>query len=161
MNVIYEMDKLKVENNMKDQEKIEIVANNYSNLYVDAVSYDESMSCKKSIDLAKIYKQLLTCNKSMSSDMNAAPPCLYTNSAEVPNSSNLVTSQKDVIELSLQDEELLSILEDLNIEMPENISVISRIQGYFSSDTVFDLSKKVLSETEMKVIAKGLDFAPI
>ena len=50
------------------------------------------MSCKKSIDLAKIYKQLLTCHKSIPSDMNAAPPSLYTNSAEVSNSSNSVTS---------------------------------------------------------------------
>ena len=55
------------------------------------------MSWKKSIDLAKISKQLLTCDKSMSSDMNAAPPSLYTNSAEVSNSSNSVTSQKKFI----------------------------------------------------------------
>ena len=56
--------------------------------------------------------------------------------------------------------ELLSILEDLqHIEMPENINVSNRIQGYFSSDTVFDLSK-VSSETELKVTAKRLDFAP-
>ena len=88
MNVAYEIDKLMVENNMKDEGKIEIVANNYNNSYVDAISYDQSMSCKKSIDLAKIYKQLLTCDKSMSSDMNAAPPSLYTNLAEVSNSSN-------------------------------------------------------------------------
>ena len=54
MTVAYEIDKLMVENNMKDEEKIEIVANNYSNSNVDAVSYDQSMSCKKSIDLAKI-----------------------------------------------------------------------------------------------------------
>ena len=61
----------------------------------------------------------------------------------------------------MQDEELVSILEDLqHIEMPENINVSNRIQGYFSSDTLFDLSK-VLSETEMKVIAKILDFASI
>ena len=61
----------------------------------------------------------------------------------------------------MQDEELLSILEDLqHIKMPENIDVSNRIQGYFSLDTVFDLSK-VLSETGMKVIAKRLDFAPI
>ena len=55
MNVAYEMNKLMVENNMKDEEKSEIVANSYSNSYVDSVSYDQSMSCKKSIDLAKIY----------------------------------------------------------------------------------------------------------
>ena len=61
----------------------------------------------------------------------------------------------------MQDEELLYILEDLqHIEMSENINVSNRIQGYISSDTVFDLSK-VLSETEMKVIVKRLDFAPI
>ena len=40
MSVAYEIDKLMVENNMKDEEKTEIVANNYSNSYVDAVSYD-------------------------------------------------------------------------------------------------------------------------
>ena len=121
MNVVYKKDKLMVENNMKDEEKIEIVANNYSNFYVDAVSYDQSIWCKKSIDLAKIYKQLLTCNKSMSSDMNAAPPYLYTNSAEVSNSSNSVTSKKKVYWTILQEEELLSIQEDLNIEMPQKI----------------------------------------
>ena len=44
--------------------------------------------------------------------------------------------------------------------MPENINVSNRSQGYFSLDTVFDFSK-VLSETEIKVIAKGLDFPPI
>ena len=61
----------------------------------------------------------------------------------------------------MQDEELLYILEDLqHIEMSENINVSNRIQWYISSDTVFDLSK-VLSETEMKVIVKRLDFAPI
>ena len=57
MNVAYKMDKLMVENNMKDEEKNDITANSYSSLYDDAVSYDQSMSCKKSIDLAKIYKQ--------------------------------------------------------------------------------------------------------
>ena len=55
MNVACEMDKLMVENNMKDEEKSEVVANCYSNSYVDAVSYDQSMSWKKSIDLAKVY----------------------------------------------------------------------------------------------------------
>ena len=55
VNVACEMDKLMVENNMKDEEKIEIVTNNYSNSYVDAVICDQSMSCKKSVDLEKIY----------------------------------------------------------------------------------------------------------
>ena len=37
----------------------------------------------------------------------------------------------------------------------------SRMKGYFCSDTVFDLSKKVLTEDEITVLEKGSDFAPI
>ena len=32
---------------------------------------------------------------------------------------------------------------------------------YFCSDTVFDLSRRVISEDEIKVLEKGLDFAPV
>ena len=35
-----------------------------------------------------------------------------------------------------------------------------RLKGYFCSDTVFNLSGRVLSESEIKVLEKGLDFAP-
>ena len=43
---------------------------------------------------------MLVCDKSMSSDMDRSPPNFSTNSAEVSNSSNSVTSQKDFIEIS-------------------------------------------------------------
>ena len=36
-----------------------------------------------------------------------------------------------------------------------------RLQGHFCSDTVFNLSSRILSENEIKVLEKGLDFAPI
>ena len=36
-----------------------------------------------------------------------------------------------------------------------------RISGYFCSDTVFNLSHRVLTEAETKVLKKGLDYAPI
>ena len=32
---------------------------------------------------------------------------------------------------------------------------------YFCSDTVFNLSKRVLSDMEIKILEKGLDYAPI
>ena len=35
-----------------------------------------------------------------------------------------------------------------------------RIGGYFCSDTVFNLSSKVLEDTEINILEKGLDFAP-
>ena len=36
-----------------------------------------------------------------------------------------------------------------------------RLKGYFCSDTVFNLSGTILSESEIKVLEKGLDFAPL
>ena len=37
---------------------------------------------------------------------------------------------------------------------------MGRVQGYFCSRSVFTLSKKVLTETEIHVLEKGLGFAP-
>ena len=36
-----------------------------------------------------------------------------------------------------------------------------RLEGCFCSDTVFNLSRKVLTDTEIRILEKGLDFAPI
>ena len=37
----------------------------------------------------------------------------------------------------------------------------SRLTGYFCSETIFNLSHRVLTDAEIKVLEKGLDFAPI
>ena len=36
-----------------------------------------------------------------------------------------------------------------------------RLEGYFRSDTVFNLSRKVLTDTEIRILEKELGFAPI
>ena len=73
----------------------------------------------------------------------------------------------------MQDNEILGILEELqcsanvsvkNLLCENNVSLgteQSRLSGYFESNTVFNLSGKFLSDVEMKVLEKGLDFAPI
>ena len=38
---------------------------------------------------------------------------------------------------------------------------LSRLTDNIVSDTVFNLSNKFLSDTETRVLKKGLDFAPI
>ena len=48
--------------------------------------------------------------------------------------------------------------EELN---QQNTTYENRLAGYFSWDTVFNLSKKILSDAEIKVLEKGLDYAPI
>ena len=109
-----------------------------------------------------MYCGLLACEKSNSSNLGTCPPDLCTNSTEVSNSSNSQISQHDANVLSSQDEELLSILQDLQQNSSsETNSSSKRIGGYFSSDTVFNLSPKVLTDTEINILEKGLDFPPI
>ena len=49
------------------------------------------------------------------------------------------------------------------LEETANVSAINktRFSGYFCSDTVFNLSRRVLTEIEIKFLEKGLDYAPI
>ena len=90
------------------------------------------------------------------------PPDLCTNSAEVSNSSNSQISQNNGNVFSSQDEELLSILQDLQQNSSsETNSSSKRIGGYFCSNTVFNLSLKVLIDTEINILEKRLDFAPV
>ena len=37
----------------------------------------------------------------------------------------------------------------------------NRLSGYFCSDTIFNLSQKALMDSKIKVLEKGLDYAPI
>ena len=77
---------------------------------------------------------------------------------------------KDEI-FNTQDKEFLSVLENLmgiddplhlqNKNIDVKVTTEVRISGYFCSDTVFNLSHKVLTETEIKILEKGLDDAPI
>ena len=90
------------------------------------------------------------------------PPDICTNSAEVSNSSNSQISQNNSSVFSSQDEELLSILQDLQQNSSSETNSSSKhIGGYFCSDTVLNLSSKVLTDTEINILEKGLDFAPI
>ena len=48
-----------------------------------------------------------------------------------------------------------------NSEAKGSFTEDGRLKGFFCSKTVFNLSKKVLTEAEINVLEKGLDFAPI
>ena len=81
------------------------------------------------------------------------------------NSSDQFVNTNSPSVLTAQDKELIKILEDLDCNKitsgNTNLSDESRLSGYFYSDTVFDLSKRVLSETKIKFLGKGLDYAPV
>ena len=69
--------------------------------------------------------------------------------------------------LDSQDQELLSILEesqifDHNLPLERSVKIsATRITGYFCSNIVLNLINRVLTDIDIKVLEKGLDFAPI
>ena len=120
-------------------------------------------SHKVSINFSDIVSNFLESNKHNSSIIETSPLRLRTNSAESPNSSNVLMEGCNSMTFSAQDRELVSTLEYLqNIDFTahNNSTETSRLKGYFCSETVFNLSKKVLTEAEIKVLEKGLDYAP-
>ena len=61
------------------------------------------------------------------------------------------------------DEELVNILQSFETEKtPTKAAKVinERLEGYFCSKSVFNLSKKVLTETEIRVLGEGLGLAP-
>ena len=105
------------------------------------------------------------------SDNTSAPSNTEEPREEIQNHDNSVSDM---------DEELLSVLINLQNAEPDTQHEIDnpivkseglstkatvtdegRLQGSFCSKTVFNLSQRVLSEIEIQVLEKGLDFAPI
>ena len=61
---------------------------------------------------------------------------------------------------------MLDILEELgNVEKVNehdvNVTSLGRLRGHFCSDTIFNISHRILSDAAIKVLEKGLDFAHI
>ena len=85
----------------------------------------------------------------------------------ISNSSNSSIHQENPFDAP--DEEMVKILEQLYSSNRETSFMGSssitanenRLTGYCCSDTFFNLSNRVLSDNEIKVLEKGLDFAPI
>ena len=78
-------------------------------------------------------------------------PLVCCDTSVSKNSSDRFVNTNSPSVLTAQDEELVKILEDLDCSKitreNANSSDESRLSGYFCSDTVFNLSKRVLSET--------------
>ena len=137
-------------------EKSGIVKNNVDN-------FDPSLN----LNFSSIMSNLLEEEQLNCYNIFTTPPERSGDTFVSSNSSQSVCSEIGEDMLDSQDRELLSILEELQIsehnlplERSVNISA-TRITGYFYSDTVFNLSNRVLADLEIKVLEKGLDFAPI
>ena len=128
-------------------------------------------SGKRSVDLEAIKKTLLSTEASKFSKVSNTPPDFCVDKSLSHNSSNFVsgTTESEPVMLSTQDMEVLEVLDELESNVNDNFTGFkhkyntddSRMKGYFCSDSVFNLSNKVLTEEEIKFYENGLDFAPI
>ena len=130
------------------------------------------------IDLESIYARLKE-DELLGSDKLSSPPRLCTDTSSSQNSSRYRKVSSD---LDGEDYEILDILKEMLEGSKESESVIpeskknsevtkdstsglttveNRLCGYFCSETIFNLSHRVLTDAEIKVLGKGLDFAPI
>ena len=132
-----------------------------SKSYADTARKGKSTSLDN-LNVSDIYLDLMSDENNNSSSTEITPPRLSTNSAEMQNSSNaLENSTSDNLGLTSQDRELISILDELqNISVtgPSNNTDSTRLTGYFCSETVFNLSSRALSDAEINVLEKGLDY---
>ena len=91
---------------------------------------------------------------------------MITNTSIASNFSNSFSKSGDLETFDTQDHEFLDILEELGTaekatEHDVNVTSLGRLRGRFCSDIIFNLSHMVLSDAEINVLEKGLDFAPI
>ena len=130
-----------------------------------AVKYNRINISNDTVNLSEIYNQLLEDELSNTSKVEISPPKVCANWASSSNASDSIAVEDNPTILSSQDEEIFSILEELQRESSSKDFNIdksnNRISGYFCSDTVFNLSKKILSDIVIKVLEKGFDYAPV
>ena len=133
---------------------------------MDCNEYNSSEFGKLKPIFSAIYKDLLFSEQISSSRMVSAPPVLNTDTStshNAHNSSIRSTCASTDLSLDTQDQEILNILEELQGSANPRVESTEqcRLTGNFVSDNVFNLSNKVLIDTEIRVLEKGLYFAPI
>ena len=130
---------------------------------INAGNFNSSLN----LNFSSVMSNLLEEEQHNSCKISTTPPERSAGTSASSSLSQSVCPEIGKDMLDSQDQELFSILEELQIsdhilplERSVNISA-TRIAGYFCPDTVFNLSNRVLTDLEVKVLKKGLDFALI
>ena len=76
--------------------------------------------------------------------MVTSPPDLCTNSAHISNDSGSPNRERNKTLYCIQDNKILSILEELEQVQSTSIKDSDRISGCFCPDIVFNITKEVL-----------------
>ena len=114
--------------------------------------FNDSVLQNFDLSLLDILQSVQASSGSVSEASN--PPLTCTSSAGLINTPTSTTTVEDNIR---NIEENISITHEELITRTDNNG---RLQGYFWSDVVFNLSYKVLTDLEISVLGKGLGFSP-
>ena len=112
------------------------------------------------LDLEKI-KSLLTMDEKLNSSRAViSPPKMINNTSIISNYSNSFSKSGDFETFNTQDRELLDILEQLGKVGKTkghdvNVTSLGRLRGHYCSDTIFNLSHRVLPDAEIRLLEKG------
>ena len=150
----------------QDRESVAIIVDleNLDNNSETNAEVTKTERIEKEVNFSELYLNLLESEKTNFSKIETTPITLCTSSSECRNSSCLLLESNKAEIFSTQDRELASILEDFeNVDNNREACATekTRLSGYFCSDAIFNLSRKVLTDSEIKVLVKGLDYAPI
>ena len=99
-----------------------------------------------------------------------APPPISTNTGLIDTHGNCTPCSEidmKVPKQDVQDQDINSnctsctgLIREGSEKIVQKSRKSQRLKGYFCADTVFKLSQKVLTETEIKVLERGLRFGP-
>ena len=114
-------------------------------------SFNDSVLQNSDLSLLKILQSLQSESRSVSQASNPPMTCTAAGLINTPTSTTTVEDSIRNIE------ENISVTQKGLILRTDNNG---RLQGYFCSDVVFNLSHKVLTNLEISVLGKGLGFSP-
>ena len=141
----------------------------------DEVNFVKRDDRKEGIDLNAILVDLN--EEKMSPQHPTSPPNFCSDISNLNNSSDCFNKQvildedvngkisqilDDLLNLSEGSENRSQVIKEQVNESFQNSHITSenRLTGYFCSETIFNLSHRMLTDAEIKAVEKGLDFAP-
>ena len=145
---------------MKD-DQLETSIDDSADFVIKSKRSCENKSARDSkVDFSELFNSLRKDDRSFPKTVEKPPE-----SPSTSGSINMAANVTSGCDLDSGDEELVKILYDLHISQVVSAekspkSVNERLKWYFCSKTVFNISRKVLTETEIRVLEKGLGFAP-
>ena len=159
-------ERLALENVSEDDDSLNLQNVRISNRAIEKEGIRGGVETSKEngvdINLSSIWSELLHDNEDLNLKLTSSPPMSAMDCSSVMNHSdfNAIEAKEEFLihrTGSFIDDPLHWQNKNINVKVTSE----DRISRYFCSDVVFNLSHRLLTEAEINVPEKGLDYAPI